>query len=164
MKKTILFVIILLNMITISKGQNLKETVDFINDAILESTKSVYHLIEYDQIKVNEKGKIIEDTYMTVPNLSIMESRASYLKNLKYSETIFFSEPDGTHHYVIVLKCIDDSNCIQRQIRTQDEVKPVDKIAITVYNREQSEKIKIAIIHLLLIAKTNNNFLTKDIF
>jgi hypothetical protein len=164
--KKLLLVLFFFSVIFNSAGQTINETVDFINDAIMESTKSVLKLRFYDKIQVNDKGKITEDIYMKIiqPDFILMESRSGYLKNLRYSETKSFIDHDGTTHYIIILKSADGSNSVSRLIKTQDEVTKVDEINITVYSKELSEKVKTAVIHLLSLAKNNSKFLSKDIF
>lgn len=132
----------------------------------MESTKSVYELFSYNKISVNSKGKIVDDAYLILNGAhTLMESSTAYLKNLKYVETKYFREENGTtNHYVIILKCNDGSNCISRIVKTRDEVKPSDQIVITIYTMELSEKVKSAIIHLLDLGNKSPNFLTKDIF
>lgn len=163
MKKVLL--IALLSNFTLN-GQSIKETVSFINDAIQESTKSAMEWPHLDKIKVNEKGKLITDVYMdlSLPEYTLFESRAVYLKNLTYSETKYFKLPDGTNHFVIILKCSNSTNCVSVQVKGESQFESISETTLTLYNQALSEKVKNAIIHLIDLAKSNPDYLSKDPF
>jgi hypothetical protein len=148
------------------KGQSIKETISFINEAIQESTKSAMDWSHLDKIKVNEKGKLITDVYMdlSLPEFTLFESRSVYLKNLTYSETKYFKLPDGTNHYVIILKCSNGSNCVSVQVKGEAQFESINETTLTLYNEALSAKVKNAIIHLIDLAKSNSDYLTKDPF
>lgn len=163
--KSILLTITFTILLTQSNCQSVRETKDFINDAIVQSSRTVYKLFYYEQLSVTEKGKLTVDTYMGLPapHFEIFESRSAYLKNIKYVETKSIIDNSGNINYIISIKC-NYGFCISRQIKTQNDVSNIDEISITVYNIELCEKVQNALKHLISFAKNNPNFLTKDIF
>jgi len=163
------FYIMILMLITIqfinANAQSAEETVSYINTQIIESTKSAIDYFAMNKISLNNKGKLTTDSYMFLTNeWVLMESRAGYLKKIKFNRIHTVKNLDGSVDYVIILSCLDNNECISRQVKSQSNVANYHEIGIIVYSFPIAEKIQKAFQHLINMAASNSQYLSKDPF
>ena len=153
------------------RGQNLNETVDYINDLLKLHTWNMHVSSEYDdggrgydQITVDSHGKIQEQRYVEdgqTGKISKGQVGYAYLNTLLMGNKKEFSGPPT--QYKLYLVCSYPPGCVTYQFNDEGSSTRIS-LDFEVDDYGVRERLQNALNHLLDLAKNNKDFYKKDPF